>query len=198
MQVCKHRLGITWVMLMALWLSACSTQQPVPVNKYYHFPAPSDVARVSDKPAGVLLVERPIANGIYNERSILFTEADMPLEVQRHHYYFWSQSPSYMIREFALDYLRQTGLYDEVVDSSADLRPDARLSMNIERFERVLSPKGDEVWVRLDVRFSSKAKQWQRTIKSRQKVSGSGTHAAVEAFGIAMTHIMQEIVQTLR
>ena len=190
----RHTIIGLIVITALVWLVGCSTQPPVPVTQYYHLPKAISDKKARPKLYDAIVVRRPIANGIYNERAILFAQSAKPLELSRHHYHYWSQAPIYLVQDYLLEFLRQTGVAGQVKTHG---RADVTLTITIKRFERLLSSKGDQVLIELEIVSESKKGSIIKVYHQTAPASGSGVYAAVQAFGLTMRKIALQLLDDL-
>jgi len=183
-----------WLLLSVL-LSACSTPQPVPVSLYYHFPAPVEKgARAEKSSYSSILVRRPTASGIYNERSMLNVMADKPLEVNRYHYHFWSQYPSLMVQDNLVRFLTSSGVAEKVERKINGRKADVIINSLIKRFEQVKNASESFALVRIEFSVDIKGTRTSHEYEAKVKAGDTSIHSLAIAFGKALDAVMLELI----
>lgn len=194
----KRTIILTVILLSLLWISACSTQPPVPVNRYYHFPAPVVTTPTRSKPVYKnILLRRPVVRGIYNERAILNVLASRPLEINRYHYHLWSEPPAMLVHDSLALFLRASGIAAEVYKRASGTTPEVMISSRILRFEQIKMVSEHDALIRIEfsVRINGKTKLLE--YEAKVKAKSSDMHAQVKAFGGAMDEISAKLVKAL-
>lgn len=187
-------------LVAAVLLSACVGQLPeLPEDRYYRLGQPAVPAGLQAPDLGAsVAVARPFSDGLHMERTILYAEADQPLQVMRHHYDLWADSPPVLIQEHLVDFLRAAGVARRVVRSDSGFERALLIEPRLERFERILAPGGDSVVVALE--FTVRGERGAPIIHSyelRRPVDGQGMYATVQAFDAALVEIYTRLLRDL-
>jgi ABC-type uncharacterized transport system auxiliary subunit len=170
-----------WLALVVLLLSSCSfSAGNTPADHFYRLPMPTQVSV-----AFAVNIAPVRAEGIYNERALLFVEKSYPLEINRYDYHFWSQTPSKLVQT----YLQSCLTSSDVVKMPANTQQAIQLSPMIESFERVLEKGKAEAVVKLRLN--------QRVYESRIMADSMDMHATVAAYGQAMQTVCEAIAHDL-
>ena len=135
------------ILVLVLVLSACGENPPVPVDHFYRLDLQHQPAASGLITEGTIYVSGFRAEGIYNERAILFSE-DNNRVLKQYHYHFWSSPPPDMLRSYLVDYLRRAGSANLVVNDFS-LNEGLRVSGLIQGFEKRIS--NDQVTVHVAV-----------------------------------------------
>ena len=95
-------------------LTACSLGgAPVPQDHYYKLP--QLVISPLEEPRFKQLLIKPVkATGLYHDRAILYIEQEKPLELQRYHYNFWSETPANLLHNALYQGLSSSGLSQKI------------------------------------------------------------------------------------
>jgi ABC-type uncharacterized transport system auxiliary subunit len=185
-----------YVLVLLLGLGACSGQPPVPEDHYYRLTAPQATALATPLVSGPIFVERFIADGIYHERALVYSKDGSATDLLQHHYHFWSVTPSVLIRDQLIDFLRAAGAASAVV-SSPDVVSDLSIFGTVRRFDRELHGGSATVAVTLDIRVEVKggdAPLLVRTYEQRVDVSGDSVDDSISAYAQALTEIYAKLV----
>lgn len=162
----------------------------LPDDRYYRLPEPS-AAEPSRHVQATVAVALPRSDGLHSERAMLYSHHDRPLEVLRHHYYFWAESPPRLIQEHAIAYLRQTHIAPDVVRDEAAPAAALRLESRLLRFERLVGGATPEVVVGLELQWQApeRAPTPPRAYRVTVPAADDSIYASVQAFGAALTQI---------
>ncbi len=140
------------VIAFILSLGACSAQKPVPVDRFYRLPdiTMNENDRVNLK-SEVIYVRIFETDGLHRERALVYSKEDSSLELKQYHYQHWIDSPTRMLRDHLVQYLRAIDTSASVV-TSVDPYPQLEIKGRIKRFDQVNSEAGREVFVTLELR----------------------------------------------
>ena len=125
--------------LLALALTACGTIEPVPEDRFYRLlVAAPDRALEAPVLAGLVEVERFVADGLVDKTQIVYSEQRAPHRLEAYHYHFWTEAPVVMIRDQLVGYLRTANAATRVVTPELRVAPDFVITGKIHRLERVV------------------------------------------------------------
>jgi len=121
--------------LLAL-LSACGGSSPLPRDSFYRLVVPRDIHPVSVPPlAGTLVVKRFSADGLIGQRPVAYAKASDPHTLYQYHYHFWTDVPTRLLQDYAVDFLRQSVAAERVITPQLGLAADFQLLGKIRRLE---------------------------------------------------------------
>jgi ABC-type uncharacterized transport system auxiliary subunit len=196
-----RRQGHLLALLLPLLLAACAGGGPIPEDHYYRLLAAAAPQHMKAPAiAGTLKVEPIETFGIYRERAILFARSDDPADLRQHNYHYWIDTPTRLIRDQLVDYLRASGIAGTVAGAQIGLRGDIRLRLTLKNFERIIHTDGTvSVKVRLDAVITDAS---NRPLKidsyRRDEPAEDGTMgASVAAFNRALSAIYGQLLQDL-
>lgn len=168
-----------------------------PVDQFYQL-ALSDPHRKFDSPPlqGTLQVARPWANALTGERSLLYRKSSQSPQVYRHTYHRWVDSPTILVQQEMIHYLRSSHLADQVVTPKLRVKVDYILSCQIVRLERILddSPR---VVMELELGISSTKNNQAlllRTYREEQVTNNDGIDESVTAYNHALANILDRFL----
>jgi ABC-type uncharacterized transport system auxiliary subunit len=189
------------LLLLPLLLTACATGEPIPEDQFYRLVAPAAPTRLA-KPAirGTLKVEPIKTFGIYQERPMLYTRSDDPAGLKQLHYHYWIDTPTRLIRDQLVDFLRGSGIAGTVAGSQIGLKGDIRLRLELKNFERVIHPMGAvSVKVRLDAVITDASNRPLKITRylREPKAADASIAASVLAFNQALGGIYGQLLQDL-
>ena len=96
------------IITVLIGLMACGEAPPVPTDHFYRLTLPQQGMEKQQLPVDVIYVGDFRAEGLYNERALLYTNDSDSRELRQHHYHFWITSPSHLLRDHMIDYLRRS------------------------------------------------------------------------------------------
>jgi ABC-type uncharacterized transport system auxiliary subunit len=190
-------------LLLPLLLGACAGgAPPAPDDHYYRLLPSQPPARAATPPiAGTLKVEPVKAYGIYRERALLYARQTHPEGLQQHRYHYWIDTPTRLIRDQLVDYLRASGVAHRVAGAQIAQHGDVRLKLTLKQFERVIgADRGTSVRVALDaVITDSRGHPLKITGYARELAAADASiPASVNALNLALRQIYGELLGDLR
>ena len=186
--------------LIMILLAACASTGPAPDDHYYRLPPASAASGQAPLTEGTVFVEQLIADGIYRERSILYSSDSGGLELSRYHYQHWVDTPSRLIRDQLIDYLRTTHEASQVV-SVVDVPAQLSIYGRIRHFERRVTSSGVTVVVALEFRVNSDTSESPvllREYSRSEEIDDASIPASVTVFANLLDSIFGELVADIR
>ena len=187
-----------FVMLALAALCGCS-QPPIPEDHFYRLTL-SEPARVERQklPAGTLLVERFVADGITAGRPIAFADATQANVLQTYHYHFWIEPPTILLQTALADYLRKAGA-ERVVTPELRVEPDVTITGRIRSFEQM---RGNPGYVRAKIELGAIERDNGRLLmfksyEATPRTSGDSVPEAARELSVAIDQIYGEFLRDL-
>lgn len=184
------------VIVLVILAGGCSSQPPVPEDRYYRLPDANPPGKTTLLTEGSIFVERFLADGIYQERAIAYSEGTDSNTVLQHHYSFWLDSPATMLQTQLEDYLRRSDAAP-MVSGIAEAPAQISIFGRIRQLDRVLTSGSVEVRVALEFNVKTRtgdepllAKEYTAQVKAADQEMSS----SVSAFAAAMSKIFGELV----
>lgn len=178
------------------FLSACGQNPSVPVDHFYNLNM-KDVSvtpvQLADK---AIYVEGIRAEGIYNERALLYSESKNGHELQQYHYHFWALPPAVMLREHLIEYLRQADSAPLVINDYRN-RDGLGISGRLLGFEKIIAESNTTVWVSIELRLDTPDHDTPRLLKrytASREVDNNSIAAMVAAINQAVNGIFEEFI----
>ncbi len=134
---------------LALLATGCAGSGPVPEDHFYRLVTAPAAQSGSPTLEGVLEIERFSADGLMQERPLLFSRGGGEFQVHQHHYHYWIEPPTQLLQEELAAYARRRGLAGTVVTPGARIRVDFAVSGRVRRFERIIGDGSPRVRVEL-------------------------------------------------
>jgi ABC-type uncharacterized transport system auxiliary subunit len=194
---------ITFIgVVISLLLTACAGSPPVPDDHYYRLATlQPEQTEGAPKLKGILKVDPVKAYGIYRERALLYSRSEHPEELQQHRYHYWIDTPSRLIRDQLVDFLRASQIAESVAGSQLPLQGDMKLKFSLKQFERVIDKSAaHRIRVTLDALLVDAngnpllTRRYERLLT----VSGSSIAASVRSFDQALSEIYEELLKDIR
>ncbi len=186
-------------MLLGAALGGCLGKVPaIPEDHYYRLPMPAPQPAAS-RMAGTVAVALPRADGLHSERAVLYSRKDRPLEILRHHYFFWAESPPRLIQDHLIEYLRAAQAADAVIRTQTGDDAKLRIESRLMRFERLVGASPNQVLVELELslRRNDDTSSRQHVYRARAPVADDTVYASVQAFGKALDSIYAKFLHDL-
>jgi ABC-type uncharacterized transport system auxiliary subunit len=184
------------VFVLMLLLSACGDSPTVPVDHFYRFtlnPGIITSQPLSDK---TIFVSKFLAEGIYNERALLFSEDEDNRELQQYHYHFWAVAPSSLLRDYLVDYLRAADSAPVVVGEFS-AGEGLKIGGRILGFEKLKNTENSSIHVVLEIRLDKLGEfnpRLIKTYKALEKINGKSMDDTIAAFNRAVDRIFADFI----
>lgn len=172
----------------------------VPSDRYHRLTlAPPANVYQAPKLIGTVEVARFLANGVLQDRAIIFTEHDNPNVLHQYQYQFWSDPPSRMLQAATVEYLRATHIADQVVKTGLRIEPTYTLTGDIKKLEHVV---GNSSSVQVELEFGLREYKggdlvWLKAYTARKAVDDASVAAATRAMGKAVEEILASLSMDL-
>ena len=198
MSTISRRLSLA-VMAAGL-LSACSSD-PVPRDTFYRLGPAATPAPLAGGPIkGTVEVPLFKAQGIINERAVLYRESAR--ELAQYSYHAWLEPPSVMLQRVFVEALRNAQAFTTV--ASPEMRADRNYELmgNIREWEHVLPQggSGPAVAIAVDIalrRVAGNQEVIVKTYRVTEPASGESVDAAVAAFTSGLDKVMAQVLTDL-
>ncbi len=134
---------------LLILLSGCGAPGVVPQDSYYRMGDPESVTPAGSMLDGIVVVPRFLADGLASERNVVYVQSNSSQVLKQYNYHFWSESPTRMIQERTVDYLRLARVASTVVTPEFRAAAEYQLTGKIKRLEQIRGP-GPRVVVSLE------------------------------------------------
>ncbi len=142
--------AIVPALALALALSACSPT-PQPPDHFYRLQAAAPAqALAAPVLPGVLEVGRLRSEPLISGRPIAHRSDEPPHDLTEYHYHFWTESPTLMLRDEMVSFLRAANVAEKVVTPDLRLDVDYKLSGKLRRLEKI-DGSPDKVLLEMEV-----------------------------------------------
>ncbi len=180
-------------------LSACGAPGVVPQDSYYRMSEPDSVSPLSGKLDGIVVVPRFLAEGLASERHVIYVQANSQQVLKQYNYHYWSESPTRMIQERTVDYLRRARVADTVVTPEFRAAADYQLTGKIKRLEHIRG-SAPSVVVALEFglyRVRDNRLLHLKTYVEQENIDGNDVGYATSAMSSAVMTILSKLSQDL-
>lgn len=185
-----------------LLLTGCAGNQVVPEDQYYRI-APAAPEHRYESPlldAGVV-VAAVDATAIYQDRAIVYREAQSPLRLKRHHYHHWADSPAQLLQQYLLEYLGRANLAEQIHADRYGIEARYRLRTRLKQFDQVYRTDGVGVHVALAFELTDQASGERIALQDAEqtlfRAGETGMHTTVELFQAAVGQLTATWVEQL-
>lgn len=186
-----------FLMGLVVFLVACGQAPQVPNDHYYRLTPLAESMekrRLTDNP---IYVEIFLAEGLYNDRAVLYSDKHAG-ELQQHHYYFWYTSPPRMLRDYLIQVLRNAEISPVIMDTGTE--EDIRISGKLMEFERRQTRAGSTVDVTLELRLykhDAELPLLMRQYRASETINGKDMSTVISGFNAAVDRIYREFLGDL-
>lgn len=188
-------------LFLIIFLSSCSSQSPVPTDHYYRLPELSDI-NPGNQLLNTISVMTFQADGLYQERAIIYSEEET--ELKQYHYHHWVESPPRLLQERLVERLRLSKL-SKLVLNSYEGDSDLVIKGQIKSFERIHQENHESTTVKLilQVNYNNERLPILHKEYSQSVIlsSGSMTHsikAFAEAIDLIFSDFYIDLVEILK
>jgi len=178
-------------------LAGCGEQGvPVPSDRFHRLDVRTpQTVFPSPKLTGTLEVARFRADGVLQNRAIVFVEYDSPNIMHQYHYHLWADAPTRMLQSVTMEYLRDARLADQVVIAGSRLDPSYTLIGDIKKLEHVV---GNSSSVVVELEFGLREHKdgsvvWVKNYAADRTVKDDSVGAAT----LAISESVEEILGNL-
>jgi len=185
------------LLLASLW--SCGQAPPVPVDHFYRLtPSSASVEkrRLTEEPVYVAVL---FAEGLYNDRALLFSSDAQGSELRQHHYYFWYTSPPRLLRDYLVQFMRDADVSPLIMEDTG-MSASLRVSGKVIEFERRQTSSGSTAGVTLELRVDKPDHDLPillRQYRASVDIQGQEMPDVISAFNTAVDRICGEFLGDL-
>jgi ABC-type uncharacterized transport system auxiliary subunit len=188
-----------WLVLSIIFIAGCASP-PTPPDQYYRIYA-DEISESDLEPPldGVLVVRRFLSDGLVGERSVVYSDGDDDNPLFQYHYHHWTESPTRMLQEQLVPYLRRAHVAREV--TTPDIQVDAEFEL-LGKIRRMEQLRGDSPKVTVDFEFALTRTRraeliWLQSYTVEVLCRDDSLVAAVAAFNEAVSQIFAELSEDI-
>ena len=186
------------MMVVMFWVTACGDVPPVPTDHFYRLTMPQGMEK-QQIPDGVIYVGDFNAEGLYNERPLLYINDQEGRELRQHHYHFWVTSPAHLLHDYLIDYLRSASTAS-VVMSGPSAEGGMKISGKVLEFE-YQTTGNSTANVALELRLERHGEELPgilREYRVNEPINGDSMAEIIAAFNRATLSIYNQFVADIR
>ena len=191
------KIRLSLLVMVSLLLTACfGSPSSVPEDRFYTLKV-SAAEKVTRKYKRIA-INKVYAYGIYNERALLYSSAELPLQIKRYHYHHWAMPPTQLIQHALSDYLSQSNIAQDIVVQRIGSDKDLSIVVQLLAFERVLQSEKQSVRVELEFTVHQENGAVHVFNYTQNTTTKKNTlHSAAEAYGVALVVIFKSFLADL-
>ncbi|HSS65721.1 MAG TPA: ABC-type transport auxiliary lipoprotein family protein [Gammaproteobacteria bacterium] len=191
----RHRL----IFPLLVSLTGCGAPGVVPQDSYYRMGDPESVAPAGAMLEGTVVVPRFLADGLVSERRLIYVEENSPQVLRQYNFHFWSESPTRMIQERTVEYLRRARIAATVVTPEFRAAADYQLTGKIRRLEQI---RGSQPGIVVSLEFGLYRVRDNRLLHLQNYVQemetdGNDVGRATAAMSAAVIAILSRLTEDL-
>ncbi len=187
------------LLLFVVVLAGCLSAPPVPVDNFYRLMEP-DVSSTGMPLTETVLIRSFTADGLHNERALLYSDDPQAISLKQHHYHFWIDSPTRLLQRQLAEYFRIANIADQVSTDIAN-GADIIISGIILQFERHDIENNAKVMVKIELRAEKKNGKGlilRRDYRQSMAIDGQDAMlSAISAFSHAVDSVFEQFVNDL-
>ncbi len=178
-------------------LASCSSP-PVPTDTFYNLTAGRTAMSAGGSSiSGTVEVPPFRAEGVVNERAIIYRQTDTTQKQYTYHY--WSEPPSIMLQRSLIDAVRASKTFDQAAAPEFRADRDYELIGTLRRLEHVVGSGSGKVVVEFDVglrRIRGNDSLLLKTYRT-ERTAGRGVSGAVSAMSTALDELLADMVKDI-
>ena len=178
-------------------VAGCSSP-PVPTDTFYNLTSGrAAIGAGAAQLGGIVEVPRFRADGVINERAIVYRAS--ATEQRQYTYHYWAEPPAIMVQRSFIDALRIAGSFDQVAGPEMRAGRDYELIGTLRRFEHDVSRVQGRAAVEMEValrQVRGGETLFLKTYES-ERSAGRDISGAVEALSAAVNDIIAEVLQDI-
>lgn len=188
------------IVLIALVLHGCGAPAKIAKDRFYRLTVPETPAPGVVAFDGVLVVEEVIADGLLNERPIVYSRASAPVELFQYNRHLWADPPPRLLQALTVEALRRHGIARVVTTPRLGVSGDWSLVAKVKRFELVF---GTPSRVAVSMEFALLGADARRTplitsLAVEREMENDSVGAATRAMSEALAEIHRRLAAAIR
>lgn len=194
-------LNIT-ILISTLILTACfGGSTSIPDDHYYRLPELVAIKMTTPLLNGTLSVKRVITYGIYGERTLIYTDENNRNKLNRYHYHHWEKSPSKLIQDNIVQYLKSSGIAQNVISYSQNTHADYLLEAELISMHRDITSKDYMADITINIQIYNKSNgaiYINKRYRSKITANSNELVSTIDAFGLSLKTIYDKLITDLQ
>ena len=187
------------ILIILIALTSCSSAPPVPTDRFYKLSTPQ-IVNQSPVTEDIIYVGPFLAEGLYNERALLYTGDSGDTELQQHHYHFWVTSPPRLLQSQLVSYLRSVNS-SSMITTEPGSGEKVSIFGRVKAFEKISSGEQARANVVLELRVQLQDKATPVLLKEYsilEDIKGNTVPDVVAAFDRAVMKVYSDFLGELQ
>ncbi len=189
-----------WLVPIVASLLGCSQQPPLPPDQFYRiYTQTPTLNHNTPRYEGILVVRRFLADGLVSERSVVYGEGERDNPLKQYAYHFWTESPTRMLQELIVPYLRRGNVASQVITPEIRVDYTLELAGKVKRLEQIRGSTS-RVVVELEFGLSQPLEGnllWAQDYLVEIECEDDSIASAVDAFNEAVSRIYTQLVEDI-
>jgi len=189
------------IFVVTIMLTACfGGGSSIPDDHYYRLPELTGKKLTKPILTGTLSVKRVITHGIYGERALIYTDKNSTIKLNRYHYHHWEKSPSKLIQDNLVQYLKTVGVAHQVISQSHNTNENYLLETELITMHREVTQQGYSASISMDIRLYNKSNNSiyiNKRYHSKISTTSNKIVDTIESYGKGLHHIYDELISDL-
>lgn len=199
MNLFNHRLiSIFFCVTYTVLLTACfGGSTSVPDDNYYRLPEIPGKKMIDPVLTGSLSIKKVITHGIYNERTLVYTDKNTNIKLNRYYYHHWEKSPSMLIQDNLTQYLKSTGIAENVFSQTQNTSANYLLETELISMHRDMTSNPYLAVITINIKLYDKLKNSlviNQRYHSEISVNSNDLIDTVKAYGVGFKNIYDEFI----
>ena len=190
----RRSVRVLSAVVMTVLVAGCSAA-PVPTDTFYNLTTGRAGVSAGASPVnGTLEVPRFRAEGVVNERAIVYRSS--ATAQRQYNYHYWAEPPAVMFQRSFIDALRKAGVFKTVAAPEVRADRDYELIGTLRRLEHVTGGGPTKVVVEFDIGLRRARGGETMLLKTytAERSAGGGVPGAVEAISAAVDQLTSEVI----
>ncbi|VAX00798.1 hypothetical protein MNBD_GAMMA22-907 [hydrothermal vent metagenome] len=184
-----------------LLLTACFGSSSIPDDHYYRLPELSTKKLSSPLLSGTLRVKKVITHGIYGERTLIYTDKNSNIKLNRYHYHHWEKSPATLIQDNLFQYLKKIGIANKVISNKQNTKEKYILETELLSMHRDMTSNNYIATIVIDIRLYNKTNDAiyiNKRYYSNLKSNSDALVDTIKAYSDGLRNIYNEFIADLQ
>ncbi|MFV2061633.1 MAG: ABC-type transport auxiliary lipoprotein family protein [Gammaproteobacteria bacterium] len=198
----RDKISLITILIVTVFLTACfGGSAHIPDDHYYRLPELKGEKLASPILSGTLSVKKVITHGIYGERTLIYTDKNNNIKLNRYHYHHWEKSPSSLIQDNLVQYLKTIGIAHHVISYSQNTNPDYLLEAELITLHREITSTGSIAVISIDIRLYNKSNNSiyiNKRYHSNLTAKSNKLVDTIKAYSEGLHNIYDELISDLQ
>ncbi len=185
-----------------LLLTSCfGGSSSIPDDHYYRLPELTGTKLASPLLFGTLRVKKVITHGIYGERTLIYTDKNTTIKLNRYHYHHWEKSPSTLIQDNLFQYLKTVGIASNIISNKQNIKEEYLLEAELLSMHRDMTSNSYKAIITIDLRLYNKTNNSiyiNKRYHSKITAKSASLVDTIKAYSDGLHNIYDEFIADLQ